>query len=532
MEISFSTDCRSDGRGHDHGWTLSKKQSGTRIAFNDFTISVPCGLITREIKTNMASSIDFYNMMLKVVPELGDNIAVQSSPESGRFLTAARDFSDSETVFEENWLVSWPGLYSLLGRVPIPQRCVRSTQRSIGTVPEQGSQYLTPEVRLVSTSVESAVEQANDAVESAETEYPETRMEKLYPALPWGDWARADLALCGPDVGVGLVALGSALCTIAHSIKVRQDHVSHRHEDHEGAVAFSFEDAVAPFERLCGVTPELCENSTLPLLLPAAAPPSEVGGAGSTNRSTNPGIHSAEQFNFYIRDSYQALRKAAKIDPFPLLPLWDKQEDSPHDSPPRRSEDPARQHCGAPAPGHLYFLTQLAARLSQNCLGFGSDRLGVFVLSSLCNHSCAPTCSVELGADRQGLVLKTAGGRGVLAKGEALTLPYIPVVGGAAVGGAGGRLRFSDFSHRRRQLSEKWRFHCACERCVLEAGESGEDKDGEGKVTAGERTSAQGGSSVALNNGKRGIGISADLGGPAAKRTKKTEAGAALLGGC
>merc|ERR1719296_21367 len=122
---------------------------------------------------------------------------------------------------------------------------------------------------------------------------------------------------------------------------------------------------------------------------------------------------------------------------------------------------------------------QVRAATSSGRSGCWKDfGVGLFPSGAILNHSCAPSC---LWFVRGGvLVVETVR---PVAKGEELTIQYLPVTG--------------NLTERRRRIREGFGFHCVCRRCHSEEqADAASDTKRGGRASAKARAKARGQSKV------------------------------------
>ncbi|CAD7961095.1 unnamed protein product [Amoebophrya sp. A25] len=362
--------------------------------------------------------------VIKSVPTLDEYVDVACTAEAGRFLVAARDMPEGEWFLSESVLVSWPAPKDLLrdGQVEVedhghqegPHGQVEA-QSGLNEEEEENEKGSSPSsTRTCRSNYGSNISSPSCSTETCLKE-PEVLLyyEDIFCELPWQDWAKWQLST-SPDAEISLLPLACCLCQIAEQMTAMgptthanlsaekpleqsesspsiSSEASSKKEDEENR---RLDAALRNYERLCTV-------------------PAEVNVSFQ---------------NCTVEDIYAQLKTAAHMHPFNKLPSW--------------------MWDGGRRP--LDLLQNLAERLSQNGIGFGGRRKGVFVLLSLCNHDCSPNVEVELD-NEQGVNLKTT--RNVR-KGEALCINYCSTALGVV---------------ERRNRLRHWHFDCVCSRCTAEA---------------------------------------------------------------
>ncbi|CAJ1406139.1 unnamed protein product [Effrenium voratum] len=106
--------------------------------------------------------------------------------------------------------------------------------------------------------------------------------------------------------------------------------------------------------------------------------------------------------------------------------------------------------------GLLLPFVELAKVWRYNAFAAGDDRMAVFLLPSLCNHSCNPSVDYALDLDVDGKVTMSLVASRALAAGDCVTISYIEQTAATEP----SRLA------RRKTLAEGWLFLCCCEACT------------------------------------------------------------------
>lgn len=258
-----------------------------------------------------------------------------------------------------------------------------------------------------------------------------------FPQLPWEQWAKdcrkwkasGDSASKKTTTSIDTLSLATTMCQIAQTYQIAAADAETDDGGRKEMVSRAFEVAIRPYERLCGVGRGL--RFEQPVEDTFANPGNEKDHAVESAK------HADEQ---HVDQIANAICSARNTTPFADLPdlCFTKQ-----------------------------FLTRLADRLQANVLSYASVGVdggstenasvvefrvfGVFVLTSLLNHSCVP--NVEVVADEDGVSIKLQALREIEAC-EELTIDYL----------AGGG--WVECAERRAVLERHWRFACACEKCV------------------------------------------------------------------
>ena len=105
----------------------------------------------------------------------------------------------------------------------------------------------------------------------------------------------------------------------------------------------------------------------------------------------------------------------------------------------------------------LQLYAKLARIWKYNAFDAGDDRLAIFLLPSLCNHSCVPAADYTLCEDEGSVEMILFASR-ELAPGDPLTICYI----------ADNEEHRSSRMTRRNTLAEGWLFYCRCTSCEQE----------------------------------------------------------------